>query len=75
MRCFHCPLKWSCALWFWDAWNVNLKMCDCTDERLVCLDSPFNVDLELLKEWKKNNPMPATYEYLGTTYSLNYYRR
>lgn len=65
MRCFHCPLKFTCALWFWDAWNVNLEMCNCTDERLICLDNVFKVDQDLLAEWKKENPKPRSYEYLG----------
>lgn len=55
MHCFSCPLKFSCALWFWDAWNVNFEMCDCTDERLICLDTPFRVDQELLEEWRKDH--------------------
>lgn len=52
MKCFYCPLKWSCALWLWDIWNVNWNMCDCTDERLVALKNPFSVDREVLKEYK-----------------------
>lgn len=71
MRCFHCPLKFHCALVLWDAWNVNLEMCNCTNDKLVCLDNPFRVDQKLLEEWKKGNPMPLTYEYLGKTHYVN----
>ena len=49
--CWNCPLKWHCALWLFDKWNVNKEMCNCTDERLIALDNPFNVDFELLNKW------------------------
>lgn len=52
--CFHCPLKFSCALWLWDIWNVNLPICECTDERLVALNDAFAVDRALLAAYKKN---------------------
>jgi hypothetical protein len=53
MKCYNCPLKFHCALWFWDVWNVNWEMCDCTDERLIAVRTPFEVDQELLAEYKK----------------------
>lgn len=58
MKCFGCPLKFSCALWFWGAWDVNLDMCNCIDVRLVCLDNVAKVDQILLNEWKEENPKP-----------------
>lgn len=53
MKCYYCPCKWKCALWLFEAWNVNWEMCDCTDERLIALDSPFEVDKKLLEKFKK----------------------
>lgn len=50
--CFEkCPLRHGCALWLWDAWNVNNPMCDCTDERLIWLENSFNPDFDLMKKW------------------------
>jgi hypothetical protein len=55
MRCYCCPLKWTCALWLFDVWNVNCGLCNCTDERLIALDNPFEVDLVLLNNFKMKN--------------------
>lgn len=50
-RCWECPFKFSCALWLFDKWNVNWEICNCTDERLVALENPFEVDYDLLDKW------------------------
>ena len=51
--CFSkCPLRSGCALWLWDAWNVNYPMCDCSDERLIALGNSFAPDFDLLEKWK-----------------------
>lgn len=55
--CFHCPLRSNCSLWLWDAWNVNLPMCDCDDERLVNLKNSFEPDWALLERWSVRHPI------------------
>lgn len=50
-KCWDCPCKFSCALWFFDKWNVNWEICNCTDERLIALEDVFKVDHDLLDRW------------------------